>query len=50
MVYIMAENGGISSFLERKTALRLQLSTAFATFAVAMAAFVEPPPVRELLS
>lgn len=49
-VYIMAENRRNSSFLERKTAFRLQLSIVLATFAVAMAVLAEPPPAHELLS
>ena len=49
-VYIMAENGGISLFLERKTALRLQLSIVLAIFAVAQVASAELPAVHELLS
>ena len=46
----MAENGGISLFLERKTAFRLQLSIVLATFAVAQVASAESPAVHELLS
>lgn len=46
----MAENRRNSSFLERKTAFRLQLSIVLATFAVAMAVLAEPPPAHELLS
>lgn len=49
-VYIMAENRRNSSFLERKTAFRLQLSIVLATFAVVMAVLAEPPPAHELLS
>lgn len=49
-VYIMAENRRNSSFLERKTAFRLQLSIVLATFAVAQVVSAESPAVHELLS